>query len=1240
MTSRHALVIGIPAGPRDSLPEPIPEDVVRADVSAVCRALHRSGYTITVLGTRPAGDVPVTYLEEPATRNRCLDAIEAAAEAAPAGGTLLVYFRGHVTRIDGADYLVPLDVARIAPDRLIPVDLDVAGTVCFADPRPDHTLSRALARGLRPTSSPRTLRELLPAVPPEIVWSSNGEPDPVLCEGMPPLDYWPGGAATTALWSLTDGDDLILAGLRTAVRDQVAAAARTVRAGRAALAERTGLADRWSDDEYPLRILDALYRLLERTRLLPGEVADLVTAPFRREAALALALDGVEADPARLPRRAARLTATERDDLAMWLAYRDLFDRDDRWEDNTLLRVAGVLAADPRRMSAVLADHIGGPDPIDLAALHETLAAAAWHRGGDALVLEADCDHPAVHAALEDVLAAAGAAGVPARLDATAPGEPRPRFEVAGAGVRELLTGPGLYGDPAIAIRELYRRAAHRPDSGDGPIVFRQGVDERGREYVECEDTRAAWTEAAILAAFTTVTGGSGIGALTWFTVADEVLVWTADGVHARIPGHGGLFRIRHDPDVRTGGTLVRLLLAADVAVDVLAVLAEHLVVAEHEVEVYRAGARVGRWEPGVPQHPRLRQRARAGADQVWWIDGDSMLLADGLLVERPAGRYGWIANLTGAHRPRLGPAGDRLIGYDEAWVAAAVAASIATLAGWDGFTHRWLWTLTAADPRLAQLVYEWHRSERLPVDASAAPGPAPLGALGCLVQDAALVLPAERRPATFLDGWRSAVWRQATAAPAPAEAAGFPVPEPLDGYVLHLIDSAHAQVAAGEGAFVAPAVRTSDVRYRARRFVLAGLDLAPARPVGSGDPIATLLALGWPAEPGPASVRLLVVAARLGITLRVAATWFGSGPEQGFVPDRYDVALFAAAPGHTAAPWNPAVSHRRLQWAHDNWPLTADELRFRADRLRGAGYPVAFWTAADAPEAADPVTAFVRHLTDTPAPHRLADLAQELGATLEETHHLVAEAAARLNAPSPAPLRTPADRAHPAEILLAAAAQGLSVQQAAAGRALLQPIPAVAGALHPAPDVVAALVQEHGDHGDWRPLAPHALARLAERAGRSLEQQLTALAPYRHLGAPIPAIDPASAGYRPDRYDAALIEAAVAGPDDWTVDALRLLLAAGRYGLPIRAAHARLARFRSYGLTLDVDAATCPDGIVYWPDPIVLTEFYDGAAPAIRGPVDANAIRAAAASVREKPAETRERLLRYAPMFNLEVAD
>lgn len=213
-----------------------------------------------------------------------------------------------------------------------------------------------------------------------------------------------------------------------------------------------------------------------------------------------------------------------------------------------LLSVAGVLGADPRRMSGVLADHIGTYDTLDLRQLHETLGAdMTWRRDGDEFVVDAVCEHPAMHVALADLSEEADYAcmharkasldmpghegdlltGIPARCgedlrpEGTAYGKPLMRFHLAGDRIRDLLMGTQLYGDDAsVAIREVYQNAldacryrhmrlrysqrTEEPRGWNGKIVLRQGVDpDDGRHYVECEDNGVGMTEAVLRHVFT-----------------------------------------------------------------------------------------------------------------------------------------------------------------------------------------------------------------------------------------------------------------------------------------------------------------------------------------------------------------------------------------------------------------------------------------------------------------------------------------------------------------------------------------------------------------------------------------------------------------------------------------------------------------------------------------------------------------------------------------------------------------
>jgi hypothetical protein len=199
-----------------------------------------------------------------------------------------------------------------------------------------------------------------------------------------------------------------------------------------------------------------------------------------------------------------------------------------------LLTVAHRLAIDPTLLPEVVVDHLGIWYSVDLPGLHSTLERARWEPRGRTRDLHATCTHPAVELALrqqttaldallgtldaqsggepqweplQDLPVHASAQGVRAAL--TAAGKPEYestdlRFRLADDRIQELLMGEQLYGDPALAIRELYqnaldacryrdartaflrrRNAYGRP--WEGAIAFTQG-EENGRAYIECQD--------------------------------------------------------------------------------------------------------------------------------------------------------------------------------------------------------------------------------------------------------------------------------------------------------------------------------------------------------------------------------------------------------------------------------------------------------------------------------------------------------------------------------------------------------------------------------------------------------------------------------------------------------------------------------------------------------------------------------------------------------------------------------
>ncbi|NBE56046.1 HD domain-containing protein, partial [Streptomyces boluensis] len=214
-----------------------------------------------------------------------------------------------------------------------------------------------------------------------------------------------------------------------------------------------------------------------------------------------------------------------------------------------LLWLAGLLAADPRRMSSVLVDHLGAHEKLSprkvVAALstdfrYEDTAGRAPGHHGRAVCFH--CPHPALHAAVEELAATADAAldtlhreqpspppllrGLPDRItldhlvpESDAYTQPLERFRLAEDEIRPLLMGTQLYGDKLLAIRELYQNALdavrHRDarlrygaTQGRGQsdwrarITFTQGWDPDGRPYIECEDNGSGMSRTKLTSMF------------------------------------------------------------------------------------------------------------------------------------------------------------------------------------------------------------------------------------------------------------------------------------------------------------------------------------------------------------------------------------------------------------------------------------------------------------------------------------------------------------------------------------------------------------------------------------------------------------------------------------------------------------------------------------------------------------------------------------------------------------------
>jgi len=302
-----------------------------------------------------------------------------------------------------------------------------------------------------------------------------------------------------------------------------------------------------------------------------------------------------------------------------------------------LVSLAATMASDPRRLSPLMAEHLGMVDSINAAALTALLNQSEWHRVGSALSLTMETPHEVIDAVLEEVAIAAEAhrsrlaragclCGLPERFDASglhpavnSDGQPlfqKPhlRLTLNESRVRELLMGRNLYGEPSLALREMYqnaldacrhRRARVRWLQATGntqvepyaaTIAFKAGKTRRGRAYIECRDNGIGMAERHLRRLFARAgqrftdshefhlekarwdeegidffqNSRFGIGVYSYFMLADEILVETKrlhengidhePGISASVVGSGSLFRLQAATAVPVG-TKVRLYL-------------------------------------------------------------------------------------------------------------------------------------------------------------------------------------------------------------------------------------------------------------------------------------------------------------------------------------------------------------------------------------------------------------------------------------------------------------------------------------------------------------------------------------------------------------------------------------------------------------------------------------------------------------------------------------------------------
>jgi hypothetical protein len=355
---------------------------------------------------------------------------------------------------------------------------------------------------------------------------------------------------------------------------------------------------------------------------------------------------------------------------------------------------------------------------------------------------------------------------------------PHVKFELSAAETHDLLMGTNLYGNASIAIRELYQNAVDactyrrwrlgnvRADALDEwvpEVIFAHGTDEDGTPWIECRDNGVGMSEYELRESFAKVgkrfrdlpefldetaewgpgeaqqfrpISQFGIGVLSYFMIAERVVMWTVrsdrngrlgEPLEVRISGPAGLFRVIKTDIARpvNGGTIVRLYLRREFAELGLArssspkaplpqgdngisatraALASALrsIVAAPLVHTrFRDGDAEGRdlrWAPGRLYHPSVGPvSAFAAADLgVYFHDGPGRLLINGIPLQPftanvHADIEGVTLSLDSRCAPRLSVDRERLLSFDRSALEALVTAAAARVGNWKEASVEWL---------------------------------------------------------------------------------------------------------------------------------------------------------------------------------------------------------------------------------------------------------------------------------------------------------------------------------------------------------------------------------------------------------------------------------------------------------------------------------------------------------------------------------------------------------------------
>ena len=461
-----------------------------------------------------------------------------------------------------------------------------------------------------------------------------------------------------------------------------------------------------------------------------------------------------------------------------------------------LLSLGGKMALDVRGCPEVILDHFGQSDPLLPQEVIKAYKSAVWYPEANGRTLQIRCNHPALDVALNQEVDRAQEVlfrilekvykkedsfetlkNIPNRLTGNeiqpiqseiglpAYQKPHLQFRLSRYEIKELLMGEQLYGDPKLAIRELYQNALDacryrkartnyllqnggiKESKWEPRISFLQGI-ENGRSFIECHDNGVGMSRREITYAFSRAgkrfadmpefieekyewlksrppihffpNSQFGIGVFSYFMIADEIRVETCrvdrngnlgEGLEVSISGSGSLFRIRPiiTQEIKPG-TKIRLYLNENGnAFSCRQALEKILYVSEFPTFLSDdLGQKV--WIPGELEELNKSGDhildAKCENQKVWWVTYskgtmNGYFLADGIKTNKRTSCF--IINLKEKNKPVLSVDRKSIINYDKIYAQKLLIKHFPLLiSNPNWITYYWILALEKIDFRVA----------------------------------------------------------------------------------------------------------------------------------------------------------------------------------------------------------------------------------------------------------------------------------------------------------------------------------------------------------------------------------------------------------------------------------------------------------------------------------------------------------------------------------------------------------